>query len=170
MCPWEFFLDCIAPSTPSVVLEPLVSRWVLWYGAELRMFPCSEICDKIVSCVPPLWYSSCSGETFPKGTLPEDIVHLQSPSRTAAEQAGLSWVEETHPRQRYLKGVPRHITPALAALGNPPCVLWATTFLFKWPATHFQLEFILSPFIADFCQHGPLIQQVLLFSACLPKQ
>lgn len=97
------------------------------------MFSCSETCDKMVFCVPILLSSTCSGGDCPKGC----IIHLQSPSRSEPEQAGLSWVEATFPRQEYLKDVPRHIMPASATPGNPLDVPYNTTFLFRWWATTF---------------------------------
>lgn len=60
----------------------------------------------------------------------------------------------------------------------PAQMLWGAHPTFRVPQLsssrgwqlQFYLECILRPYIADFCRHGPLIHQVLLFNACLPKQ
>lgn len=106
----------------------------------------------------------------PRNSPKRHIVHLQSLSWHAIchdmpEQAGLSWVEAALPIQVSLNGGGTPFLPQ--GSGKPTQCLLRCNFPLQMAGNH---KSILSPYIADFCQHGPLIECICLFSPCLSKR
>lgn len=105
----------------------------------------------------------------PRNSPRKHIVHPQSLSRHMPEQAGLSWVEATLPTRVSLNGDGTPFLPQMLWKAHPMSPTLQLSSSDGWQP-HFHLKSILSPYIVDFCQHGPLIECICLLSPCLSKQ
>lgn len=117
------------------------------------------------TCVSPVLFSRCSGDCFCQGTLPKDTLFIFSPYPGKCQ----SRQDSALPIQVSLNGDGTLFLPQMLWEAHSMSPTLQLSSSDGWQP-HFHLKSLLSPYIADFCQHGPLIEHICLFIPCLSKQ